>query len=340
MSSPRPVSNSPIQRSRPEIRPVHALMSGLVDYAGLFPPAKLPMEKAVAAYAEVLAGEEAWMLGRFVVPVSRLDEFSAAADRHLPRGQDVDLWPLSVLSDDPDRDLDLIFAFNDRHSRRQAGHAVIDAMEIKPPADCGVDASRLGAFIESTLDIMAQGVFPFFELPVQQGEGPVDLRGPIAALAGADAGAKIRTGGVTPEAIPSAKSVAAFLHACHAADVPFKATAGLHHAIRAEHPLAYEPGCPRGVMHGYLNVFVSAVVLHALRVDGATTEKILLESDPRAFVFEDHELRWRGVHVDVDRVQLARDEFALSYGSCSFQEPLADLRGLGALEPAGEEPSR
>lgn len=321
----------PITRNRPEIRPIHGLMSGLIDYAGLFPPAKLSMDASVAAYAEYLNRDDAWMLGRFIVPVSRLPEFEKAAERVLPKGKDEDPWPLSVLSEDVDRDLDAIFAFNDRRSRQGAGHAVIDAMEIKVPPTSASDPSPSVAFIENALDVMAQGVFPFFELAVESAGVPTDLRGAIAALAGAEAGAKIRTGGVTADAFPAARNIAAFMIACHAADVPIKATAGLHHAVRAEYPLTYEPGCPRGVMHGFLNVFVAATLVHALRIDAATVEKVLLESDPRAFVLDDYELRWGKFHVDLEMIERARDEFALSYGSCSFLEPASELAALGLL---------
>src|SRR5688500_1293567 len=51
-------------------RSLRALLDGLIDYAGLFPPATLDMQAAVARYARYRAGERAWMLGRFVVPSS------------------------------------------------------------------------------------------------------------------------------------------------------------------------------------------------------------------------------------------------------------------------------
>ena len=54
-------------------------MRGLVDYAGLFPPAALAMAEAARRYAAYLGSPEAWMLGRFVVPVERLDELADAA---------------------------------------------------------------------------------------------------------------------------------------------------------------------------------------------------------------------------------------------------------------------
>ena len=74
-----------------------ALVSNLIDYAGLFPPASLDMAATVANYAEFVSGDDAWMLERLIVPVARLDEFEAAAAGKLP-GDDDDPWPISALT--------------------------------------------------------------------------------------------------------------------------------------------------------------------------------------------------------------------------------------------------
>ena len=63
---------------------LRALLHHVVDYAGLFPPAKLDMQPTVDNYAAALAGADQWMLGRLIVPVKRLDEFEACAAAHLP----------------------------------------------------------------------------------------------------------------------------------------------------------------------------------------------------------------------------------------------------------------
>ena len=59
---------------------LRALLSGVVDYAGLFPPAQLPLDQAIRNYARYRQEADAWMLGRFVIPVSRLLEWDAFAD--------------------------------------------------------------------------------------------------------------------------------------------------------------------------------------------------------------------------------------------------------------------
>lgn len=145
--------------------------------------------------------------------------------------------------------------------------------------------------------------------------------------------AKIRTGGVTAEAIPSCAELAAFLHAAAGRRIPFKATAGLHHPIRAEYPLTYAVDAPRAVMHGFLNVFVAA----ALAWHGAPVflvQAILEETDASAFQFRDGEVvcgHGRGPGLGTGQIKAARLEFAHSFGSCSFEEPVAGLLELGLL---------
>jgi hypothetical protein len=110
---------------------LQALLTGLVDYAGLFPPAALAMPDAVREYAGHRAGEHAWMLGRFVLPVTRLPEFEAAAEPLLPR-EPSRAWRLSVLaSPDLDETVRLAGEFNCRHAEPGAGAVVADVLELK-----------------------------------------------------------------------------------------------------------------------------------------------------------------------------------------------------------------
>ena len=112
--------------------------------------------------------------------------------------------------------------------------------------------------------------------------------------------------------------------------MPFKATAGLHHAVRSDQALTYETGSPRAVMHGFLNVFAAA----ALAREGLTTdevEAVLREDDPRAFRLDESGLDWRGVRVTTDSLAATRRDFASSFGSCSFAEPVAELRALEVI---------
>jgi hypothetical protein len=141
---------------------------------------------------------------------------------------------------------------------------------------------------------------------------------------------KVRTGGLTPESIPAAEELAEFL--CQAAQrrIAFKATAGLHHPVRSDRPLTYAPDAPRGVMHGFVNVFLAAAFAWN-GADRATVLKILSETDAVAFQFHNNDALWRDQRLSTEQIAEARREFAHSFGSCSFEEPLADLRTLGWL---------
>ncbi len=334
------------------------LLTGVVDYAGLFPPAKLDMASAVRNYAAYLAGPHAWMLGRFIVPVSRLGEFEREAAGLFPKpmvpqaplGASPEAptpWQVSALvGDDLDADIDAVFAFNQRHAPPETdpgaldeaagrgepdddapiglgGGAVIDALEIKVAPGTPIAGGR---DIDRAMNTVPEQLDAYFELPIES-----DPRGLIAALAGTGARAKVRTGGVTPESFPSAEHLARFLGACAAADVPFKATAGLHHPVRGEFNLTYEPGCPRGVMHGFLNVFLAAALLRTREGNEPDAVEMLAERDASAFKFAEPGVAWRGKRLPVDRLALVRESFAMSFGSCSFEEPVADLKALGLL---------
>ena len=122
---------------------IHALMAGIIDYAGLFPPAKLDMSPTVRNYTDYQGGGHAEMLGRLIVPVGRFAEFEKAAAGLLPvvpsaegDDPDPDPWLISALVssaadlDAVDRDLELIEAFNDRHAGEGEGAAFIDTIEL------------------------------------------------------------------------------------------------------------------------------------------------------------------------------------------------------------------
>ncbi len=133
-----------------------------------------------------------------------------------------------------------------------------------------------------------------------------------------DGFAKIRTGGATPEATPGPHDVAEFLATCASRHLAFKATAGLHHPIRS------------AAMHGFINVFTAAAFAWN-RASGNSLVDIIDETDPQAFRFTDRELSWRDQSLTTEQVEAARRDFAHSFGSCSFEEPVADLRQLGWL---------
>jgi hypothetical protein len=295
---------------------IDALLRGLIDYAGLFPPAAHNMAETVDRYARYRRGPDARALGRLVVPSARLMEWEQAVAALPPDSRGAERWHLTALVSLPvARDVATVAGFNDRESTGHDLQARVDSVEVKvtSPDEIRRVASEVGP-----------GVEVFYEC--QPGDGLTTL---LAEIGRAGGGAKIRTGGLVPEAIAGPAAVAGFVAGCVAASVPFKATAGLHHPVRADYPLTYEPDSPRGVMNGFLNVFVAAVLAHAYRLDAESLLPVLEETSPDAFVFGDAHLAWRDRSATVEQVVAAR-RIARSFGSCSFEEPVADLQALHA----------
>ena len=301
------------------MKSIDALLTGLVDYAGLFPPASEDMRPALENYAAYLRGSDRKALGRFIVPISRLQELEESGSDLMPRGPKSRSWHLSVLiSEDVRAARGEILKFNRRHSSASSkggarGRVVIDVAELK--------ASTVGEIDHQCADL-PPSITAYFEIP-----SGGDVSSLVKALARVSARAKIRTGGVTPEAFPPAHTIIDFMSACRRETVPFKATAGLHHPVRGEYRLTFESNSKKWMMYGFLNVFIGAVLLYAGESDDTALSE-LEESDPSAFSFEEEEIQWRDKPIAAEQIRAARAEFAISFGSCSFREPIDELARL------------
>jgi hypothetical protein len=294
---------------------LRALLAGAIDYAGLFPPAGLPMDQAVANYGEYLGGPDAWALGRFVVPVARLGELEQSAEAVAPRAP-ASPWRLSVLvGADPVEELRTLGEFNCRHAAAGAPALAGDAVEAK--ADSVADVERILAAVPTWAEA-------YLEVPLAADPRPL-----IEAIARLGGRAKIRTGGVTAGAFPTSIQVLRFLRACVETRTPFKATAGLHHPLRAEYRLTYAPDSPAGTMFGYLNVFLAAMLLRQDSLPDQDGLALLEERSPGAFEFTADAARWRGYRVDREAIEAARRDGIVAFGSCSFVEPVAELKTIG-----------
>jgi hypothetical protein len=297
------------------LNPVRLLLNSVIDYAGLFPPANLGMAEAVANYSDYRAGEFSWALGRFIVPVSRLTEFESCLEELRLPLQHANGWHLSVLgSPDVKSDLRRIDDFNLRHSAQTA--VMIDSIELRPDSAEAID--RL-------LNVMPGRFQTYLEIPVAG-----DTREMIAAVAERGGRAKVRTGGVAPEAFPAPAQLAGFIQLCVEAGIRFKATAGLHHPLRSIHPLTYEPSGPVGMMHGFLNLLIASALAYA-GADVEATEAILQEETIEAFAFDGAGIHWRDLHVGRRLLRNMRERLFVSFGACSFQEPTSETNALNLL---------
>jgi hypothetical protein len=296
---------------------IRTLLAESIDYAGLFPPAGLDLATAAENYARYQSSPAAWALGRFVLPASRLGEFEAAAAKPLAENPTLQPWRLALLvGPDVAGDLEITAAFNRRHSGTAAPPVLADTIEVK--------ASSLDQ-VEDIMHRMPRTLQAYIEVPIDRDPG--DLLAAIRRLGGR---AKVRTGGVTRDAFPSTGDLIRFLRGCVQAGLPFKATAGLHHPLRAEYRLTYAPDSPAGVMFGFLNLFLATAFLRAGmgEIDAA---RLLEETSPEALRVDQDAISWRNHRLDVTALRKTREEALISFGSCSFTEPLSDLEALNLL---------
>lgn len=320
---------------------LRAMMSGLVDYAGLFPPAKLPLEQALRNYARYRQEPESWMLGRFIIPAARLEELTPFAELFtqqppflfsaLGRGGTTVQEFLKGL----EADLSAITQFHQRH----AGKAVVDVLETKLPGDVQTPDSE-----EAATALLARAVAlyeevgpgpltPYYEATLT-GDWRTNVGNILRALSTTNArtaaqrtrslpgGFKLRCGGLEAAAFPSIEQVAAVITACHEHGVALKCTAGLHH------PLRRFDASVQTEMHGFLNVFGAAILADARPWCEELGQLMLADVEPLRFHFDSEGFQWRDLRVSVADIQQARQRAAISFGSCSFDEPRDDLRAL------------
>ena len=313
------MSSQAMRNSAPEdSTTILILLRDLIDYAGLFPPASLSMAQAVANYDSYQQSKWNWMLGRFIVPVSRLDEFKEALARlpALTAASGPNDWRLSaLLGPDPTSDIARIHDFNAGSvSRRPARNAVIDSMEANVKSSNEI--RQLSGIAPAKLRV-------YFEIPLTCADC-------VKTIADCGLRAKIRTGGETADKFPAPENVIEFIRRCAASNVPFKATAGLHHPLRSVHHLTYQPESPSGIMHGFINLFLAAAFVRmGLPADLAV--QLLEEKSPESFRFDPDLITWREHKLMRDEIAATRQRFAISFGSCSFTEPVDDLKSLHIL---------
>lgn len=262
---------------------------GLFDDAAVFPPGSAPLPAAIDAH---MAYRSAWFaaaVGPLVVAEPALPDFRAAR------------CDLAVVVTFPAGPAGLPAVV-------EAGDLDLRAVEIAPPPDA--DPDGLVTDIETAL--AGRAVQAAVELPRDERRDAV-----LARLVETPHRAKLRTGGGRADLYPNEDELAATIHAVLAAGVPFKATAGLHHAVRNTDP---QTGFEQ---HGFLNVLL-AVDAALDGADPTALAGILADRDgPR--------IAGRIGEWDAERSARARAAFT-SFGTCSVEEPLADLADLGLTE--------
>ena len=263
---------------------MNPLLRGLLDDAAVFPPGDLPLDEALPAHLRHRTAWYAAAVGPFLCGPALAARAARAGARVpvglvLPGGSP---GPAAALKDTAG--LDVVSLETASHDVA-ATVALLDA-ELPPGIRAAVELPRDGT-PEPHLD----------------------------ALAGTPYRAKYRTGGLTADAFPGVAGLAAFLAGCAERGIPYKCTAGLHHAVRHTDPSTGHEH------HGFLNVLLAA----AAGGDRAAAAEALAERSGRI-------LSDAARNLTDDQVRLLRARFT-SFGTCSIDEPLADLADLGLLAP-------
>lgn len=303
-------------------RSLRALLTNSIDYAGLFPPASLDLEPALADYASYLCASDSWMLASFVLPGSKFAEaawfISAFDDSH----------PLAISALGPKTSNQTDFLEELRtvgKGVREFAGAYREVVEINQLEMLLPDRCQTAMLEAARVALGQTPLRAFWEAPADAAEQTIGLLAAHNQASGrAPLGFKLRTGGVVPEAFPSSAQIARALRAAAASRVPIKFTAGLHHPVRMYRDEV------KTKMHGFLNVLGAGVLASEHAWDEAQIVKMLDDEDPKSFLFDDAEFRWRDCAVAFDKIEQHRAVIT-SFGSCSFDEPRDDLRALGLL---------
>lgn len=269
------------------------LFDGLIDDAAVFPPGNAAMPAAVRAHVRHAGTRYAAVVGRFLCPAVRLPECAAQVT-----GPDARLGVGVIAGGEPaDVDAALDFAARTPALVPQAVEVALPRNVAKP----GKAARRMAAALPELPS--------YVEVARQTG-----WRDALDALAESRRYAKLRTGGPTPQSIPPAAGVAAFVVGCVERSLPFKCTAGLHRAIRWQDSVL-------GWHHGFVNVFDA---VHAALQGASSSDLVdLLEQTS-------YDTAVAALPQTDEEKKAVRAAFH-GFGSCSIREPAEHLERLGLL---------
>jgi hypothetical protein len=299
-----------------------ALFEHLIDDASLFPPAQLPLPSAIRAHLRHRESAYGWVDGRFVLPISRADEFAPLAGAIEPIALTVILdGTISTEAQGRSDFLDRLAIL------RNLARVTVPSLECVVASEPGAVGMRIATEVGERLP--SDPIQLWIESSYRAG-WPVDPASTLASVRAArnaappsvTIGAKVRCGGPRLENVPSPDDLAEFIVAAQRCGVPWKATAGLHHPVRGTYDGT--------VMHGFLNVFIAGIALYAGAITPDRVIAVLEEEDTLAFVVDPTHVAWRDARVDAETVAAARAH-CVAFGSCSFAEPVNGLRALGIL---------
>lgn len=277
------------------------LWSGLIDDAAVFPPGDSPLPDAVAAFTTSRDEWYADLVASLVV--------TDVAVPDVPREEPV---PLSVVVTGGAGAIAGALRL-----AAKAGHPVAGLeIALRDLDDLAGNARRVAAALDAARGdgLLGEDTAAYVELP--HVGSTAGWLGAADVVAEAELRLKFRTGGLEPEMFPAAHALARWIDAALDRETPFKCTAGLHRAVRHTVTEGFDSPTDH---HGFLNVLLAT----RRAFDGAPVDEVvaLLEERDAGRVLE---------AAAGEDLAGARRWFT-SLGSCSVDEPLADLTALGLV---------
>lgn len=326
---------------------LRALMEKAIDYAGLFPPAVLPMEKAVEDYHGYRECPDSWMLSRFICPTSRLVEFENAYAKLSGNGKPYRISALGRKAEGPDNfhqciqeDIVTVKQFVGRNANK----VIVDAFEFCLPPGLASQPEELVKILDNVNKAIIQHsaspnpVTVYYEVTLTQ-SWQEELNTAIRAIAEQSrtsisqstsedlpvVGFKFRCGGINAEQFPSVEQVVYCIKTCINEGVRLKLTAGLHH------PFRHFNKSVQTKMHGFISIFAAVILGREHKLDEAVLTGIVEDEDHSNFQFKGQSLSWKDLSITTDQITEGRNNAIISYGCCDFNGPREDLRRLGFL---------
>lgn len=297
------------------------LLSGILDYAGVYPPAKLDFTSSYTNYCTYQNSAKAFMLGSFVCPIANLEDLGKSQ----PSGSPIEVAVISSPTQNQEeffRQLESDVEKTKSYFSNTTPSHELYSFEVRLMS-YDTDVEKCEKILNKLYSIN-KNVKIFLEVPFLDGwENSVpEIISRISEQTICNA--KIRTGGLNQNAFPTVKQLQQFIYSCANNELPFKATAGLHY------PVTHWDDEIKVNMHGFFNVFIAAICMYH-NYEHEIAEKILSSQNPSDFQFYDEYAVICGTKITLEEIEQGRT-FALSFGSCSLDEPIENLVSLGYIE--------
>ena len=292
-------------------------LTGIIDYAGFFPPARLDYIIAFENFLEYSKSDHSWMLSRFISPTSKIKELKKYLKE---KSIDSDMSIVAILqpADDINKYIQQL-ASQLKEIDSLPKHVSVSFIETKVPKN--ISPANIDILLEVLRKELSSIPYQRIFIEVSTDECmQFDVNNFVDRV-----GIKVRCGGPSIDLVPSVESLAKTIMYIADNKIPVKYTAGLHHPI-----LHFDPTLG-GLVHGFLNVFMASMLAYSNRSNYSLIESVLSDQDPSNFIFDKHSAGYKDKRIHVEDIQHIRQTYAHSFGTCSFDDPIMDLTSLGII---------